>query len=68
MVSNLSGRVRPVAGAHPRSSHRCQGRPVGAVVYATGHSSRRLSAPSDMERGEASEETADLMAGCGSRV
>jgi NAD(P)-dependent dehydrogenase (short-subunit alcohol dehydrogenase family) len=61
-----SGRVAIVAGAT-----RGAGRAIavelarsGAFVYATGRSSR-VSGPSDMDRPETIEETADLMAAAG---
>ncbi len=65
---DLSGRVAIVAGAT-----RGAGRAIavelarsGAFVYATGRSSR-VSGPSDMDRPETIEETADLMAAAGGR-
>jgi NAD(P)-dependent dehydrogenase (short-subunit alcohol dehydrogenase family) len=66
MVGELAGRVALVAGAT-----RGAGRAIavelarsGAFVYATGRSSR-VTGPSDMDRPETIEETADLMAAAG---
>ena len=65
---DLSGRVALVAGAT-----RGAGRAIavelaksGAFVYATGRSSR-VTGPSDMDRPETIEETADLLAVAGGR-
>jgi NAD(P)-dependent dehydrogenase (short-subunit alcohol dehydrogenase family) len=65
-LTELSGHVALVAGAT-----RGAGRAIaielarsGAFVYATGRSSR-VSGPSDMDRPETIEETADLMAAAG---
>lgn len=69
MGVDLSGQVALVAGAT-----RGAGRAVvvelaraGAFVYATGRS-RRVSGPSDMDRPETVEETADPMADAGGQL
>jgi NAD(P)-dependent dehydrogenase (short-subunit alcohol dehydrogenase family) len=68
VVDDLSGRVALVAGA-TRGAGRALAVELarsGTFVYATGRSSR-LTGPSDMDRPETIEETADLMATAGGR-
>src|SRR3954467_1775157 len=67
-MTDLSGQVALVAGAT-----RGAGRAIavelaraGAMVYATGRSSR-VEGPSEMDRPETIEETGDLMAAAGGR-
>jgi NAD(P)-dependent dehydrogenase (short-subunit alcohol dehydrogenase family) len=66
MSHDLSGRVAIVAGA-TRGAGRALAVELarsGAFVYATGRSSR-VTGPSDMDRPETIEETADLIAAAG---